>query len=120
MGKTKVSVGGTKVEVTLDIDMNSVRRVVYGMPETVRLIEDATTDIYDRASSMSAGFKSGIRHDPKTRERQGGTPAEYSMKNAEQRRKGGPYAVPVGIVGTGNYASEKDNLQNNTLLKALG
>lgn len=119
MGKTKVSVGGTKVEVTLDIDMNSVRRVVYGMPETMEVIEDATSDICDRANDMAAGYRTGIWHDPKTRERRGDTPAKYDKK-AEPRRQSGPYAVPVGIVNPGNYAAMKDNHQNNTLLKALG
>ena len=109
-----------KVEVDIDIDENALRRVVYGMPETMEVIEDATSDICDRANAMAAGFKSTVGHDPRTGERRGGTPAKYDTKKTEPRRRTGPSAVPVGIVHTGNYAAAKDNTENNTLLKALG
>ena len=104
--------------VKFEIDEKALLEFVGEHDESI--VRDATERIHDRASSMSAGFKSGIRHDPKTRQRQGGTPAKYDKKKTEPRRRTGPYAVPVGIVHTGNYAATLDNHQNNTLLKALG
>ena len=114
-----MKVEGMKVEVDIDIDENALRRVVYGMPETMEMIEDATSDVCDRANAMAAGYRTGIWHDPKTRERRGDTPAKYDKK-AEPRRQSGPCAVPTGIVFNGNYAALKENNEHNTLLKAMG
>lgn len=107
------------VRVKVDIDKDALRRAVYGMPGTLDAVEDAAEKICDRANRMCAGFKSGIRHDPKTRQRQGGTQAKYGVK-ADKMRRTGPCAVPMGIVFNENYAALKDTHQNNTLLKAMG
>ena len=98
--------------VKFEIDEKALLEFIGQHDESI--VRDATEQIHDRASSMSAGFKSGIRHDPKTRQRQGGTQAKYDS-NVEKHK-----GTHVGIVHTGNYAAMKDNHQNNTLLKALG
>lgn len=43
----------------------------------------------------------------------GPTTAVYGYKPAEMRK-----GKPIGIVYTANYAAQKDNMKNNTLLKA--
>lgn len=76
-------------------------------------VKAKTAEIKAAASSMSAGFRTGIYH-PAKGERVGNTKPKY--KSSVRRFKG----LPVGIVVTGNYSAMKDNTLNNTLLKSRG
>ena len=82
--------------------------------ETREAIEDATDRIAANAQSMSASFRTGIYHDHTTGEKKGDTPTNY-VGDVQTFRN-----AVVGIVYTGNYSAQKDNLMNNTLLKAIG
>ena len=77
------------------------------------VIQSVTSQTESNANGLGSGFKTGIWHDPKTHERKGGTSPIYSS-NVEVHG-----IVPVGLVYTGNYAAAKDNMENNTLLKAV-
>ena len=81
--------------------------------EVAAAIEEQTSRIAANAQAMSASFRTGIYHDHATGEKRGDTPTQYvgdvqEMSNAY-----------VGIVYTGNYSAQKDNMMNNTLLKAM-
>lgn len=77
----------------------------------------ASKAIAQRANSLSSGFRTKEVTRWETGERVGGTKPEYgSDTRARAKRAKGP----VGIVYTNNYAARKDNMENNTLLKARG
>ena len=88
-------------------------QVIGTAPETLAELDKATQRILANAQGMSAGFKTGIWHDHATGEKRGNTQAKYA---GDVKRMGSSY---VGIVYTANYAAQKDNLKNNTLLKVL-
>lgn len=100
----------------LDIhwDKQALGRAAALSEDTLKGITEATNRIASNAQSMSAGFRTKIWHDPETGETKGDTPTNYvgnvqTLSNAH-----------VGIIYTGNYSAYKDNLENNTLLKAVG
>lgn len=76
-------------------------------------VKAKTAGIKAAADSMSAGYRTGIRHE-KDGTKVGNTRPKYK---SNVRKFNG---LPVGIVYTGNYAAMKDNTENNTLLKARG
>lgn len=77
------------------------------------LIHKATEIATARANAMSAGYRTGIWHDHKTGEVKGETQPVYEG-TVEKRR-----VYPVGQVHTANYAAAKENMEHNTLLKAV-
>ena len=101
------------VSVTVKLDPGWQKKVLNLPPVKDELTNEARK-LEAKANALSAGFKSGIWHDPKTRQKKGGTPAVYGMKRAQ--RFG---SAPVAIVYTANYAAKKDNIKNNTLAKVL-
>lgn len=95
-------------------DRNALGRAVGLSEDTLAGITEATNRIAANAQSMSADFRTGIYHDHKTGEKRGDTAPRYvgdvqTLANAH-----------VGIVRTDNYSAQKDNMMNNTLLKAMG
>ena len=73
-----------------------------------------------RANALSSGFRTQVVTDYATGERVGGTQPEYGSDTYETYFRKGRARTPVGTVFTDNYAARKDNLENNTLLKARG
>lgn len=80
-------------------------------------LASVSKSIAQRANSLSGGFRTMETTRWETGERVGGTKPDYgsSAKPRGKKSKG-----PVGIVYTNNYSARKDNLENNTLLKARG
>lgn len=66
------------------------------------------------ANSMSSGFRTERTVNFETGEHVGGTQPVY---DGNVKKKG---RTMVGLVYTANYAAQKDNMLNNTLLKSLG
>ena len=77
-------------------------------------IKAKTERIQQAASSMSAGFRTGLYHRNHKSPAVGNTAPQYESDVQDFN------GVPVGIVYTGNYSAMKDNHENNTLLKARG
>ena len=80
----------------------------------VPVLKSESQKIAGKANSLSSGFRTQEVTRWETGERVGGTKPQYGY-DAKKGRKG-----PVGIVYTNNYAARKDNLENQTLLKARG
>lgn len=95
-------------------DKRALGHVIGTAPETRDAITQATRRIEAGASSMSAGYTSSEYRDRKTGEKRGPTPAKYSSDVKQHSH------AWVGIVYTANYAAQKDNMENNTLMKAVG
>lgn len=76
-------------------------------------VSEAVEKMAERANALSASFRTGRWHDPKTGKGYGNTQPTYRA-NTQDLGKG-----PIGIVYTGNYAAQKDNAENNTLLKSI-
>ena len=102
----------SNVEVV--IDQKALEEAAYGQDGTEAILKEHTDRIIDAASALSAGYMSGVFHDHETGTTNGPTHAEYDG-NVQRRGKGF-----IGIVYTANYAAQKDNYENNTLLKAKG
>ncbi len=100
--------------VEVVIDQKALEDAAYAQEGTQAIIKERTDEIISGANAMSAGYQTGVFHDHATGETRGPTHAEYDG-NVQLRR--GSY---IGIVYTANYAAQKDNLENNTLLKAKG
>lgn len=100
----------------LDIhwDKAALGRAIGLSEETQEGITQATDRIASNAQALSAGFRTGIYHDHATGETRGDTPTEYIGDVMTGRN------AIIGLVYTGNYSAQKDNLMNNTLLKAMG
>lgn len=119
------------VTMKVDISEQALENVMNSSPEVRSAINSLSGKIASRANGM-ATEKSGIWHEtgkPHTpgkgggkfhdhgnvTETIGGKEPVYQSKPAMRSSSG-----LVGIVFTGNYAAQKDNLKNNTLLKAKG
>ena len=104
----------SNVKVDVHIDQEKLERVALRSKGTGSVVGKATYMITKKANSMADGFRTGIWHDHKTGEKEGNTPARYDdgVKLFKDSY--------LGIVYTANYAAQKDNLKNNTLLKAKG
>lgn len=100
------------VTVKVDISQRNLERAVNFAEGTESALRSKTSAITSAANAMSAGFRTGYYHRDHKSPAVGGTPASYAG-DVEMGRKG-----YVGIVYTANYAAQKDNYQNNTLLKA--
>ena len=119
--------------VRVNIDANRFRQFVNNSPEVKSEVNKAAGKISAKANGMSTE-KSGIWHEigkPYTPGKEGGewhgthkeikymvggTDAVYGSKPAKPTGDG----TPVAIVFTANNAAQKDNMKNNTLLKAMG
>ena len=101
-------------DARVEWDMDALQRAA-GTDEGVEAaLVEATNAITRTANALSSGFRTGTYHRDHKSPAVGGTQAAYEG-NVERHGKGN-----VGIVYTANYAAQKDNLQNNTLLKARG
>ena len=80
-----------------------------------QLIRSETDKRASRANALGAGYKTGKYHKDHKSPAIGGMSPKYVAHTGRPRG-----AVPVGIVYTGNYAAQKDNMLHNTLLKAKG
>lgn len=101
------------------------------MPQVKNAVTQEANAIANRASGM-ATEKSGVWHDtgkPHNPERTGGTWRDHgksypTIGGTEPVYRAKPAKIiggkPFAIAYTGNYAAQKDNLKNNTLLKAKG
>lgn len=121
-----------KVRVEMSPDFN---RILYSKPSVKGAVTKEANAIAGRANAM--GTPSGVWHEtqPKVRphtpgrtggvwhgnrkstKTEGGTEARYEALPAKPY---GDEGFPVSIVVTANHAAQKDNMKNNTLLKALG
>lgn len=77
------------------------------------VIESVTSLAESNANALGSGFRTGRYYDRQAGQRKGDTAPVYAS-NVEVHG-----IVPVGMVYTGNYAAAKDNMENNTLLKAV-
>ena len=101
------------VNVRVEIRATDLARACCLADGTGEQVTEITDRIANAASNMSAGYTSGRWHDHETGETRGPTAAQYG-RNVEK----GDYSYR-GIVYTANYAAQKDNHENNTLLKAV-
>ena len=95
-------------------DMAALKRAAGTDPQVRDDLERTTDAIKGRANSLGSSFRTGLYHRDHQSPAVGGTQAAY---DGDVRMVNGGN---VGIVYTANYAAQKDNLQNNTLLKAKG
>ena len=101
-------------DVRVEWDMDALQRAAGKDDGVEAALSEATSSITAAANALSSGFRTGLYHRDHQSPAVGGTQAAYEG-NVEDHGKGN-----VGIVYTANYAAQKDNLQNNTLLKARG
>jgi len=117
------------VTMKVDISQQALENVMNSSPEVRSAINSMSASIASRANGMAteksgAWVDVGEPHHPgrtggKWNGRSGtiigGKEPVYQSKPAKRGSSG-----LVGIVYTGNYAAQKDNLKHNTLLKAKG
>lgn len=118
-----------KVRVVMASDFDEQ---CYAKPQVAEAVNTKANDTADNANGM--GKPSGVWHETgkphnpaksggvwkgnrKSTDTVGNTPAKYEAKKA---RRTGAEGRPIAIVVTANHAAQKDNMKNNTLLKALG
>lgn len=99
--------------VEVVVDKEKLYEAIQDAEGTPSTLQGYVDQIKGRANAMSSAYRTGIWHDPKTRERRGDTQPDYK---GDVQKKG---RTQVGLVYTGNYAAKKDNQENNTLLKSL-
>lgn len=100
--------------VTVEINEAALKAAATQEEKLLPLLESAAGIIADRANILGAPNPTQETVRWATGEHVGGTTPEYGS-SAQMGAKG-----PVGLVTTKNYAAMKDNLENNTLLKAKG
>lgn len=118
-----------KVRVQMAKDFN---QQCYAKPQVATAVNAKASNIASNANGM--GKPSGVWHEtgkPHTPGKSGGvwrgskketgtvgnTDAKFEAKKAKRM---GDEGRPIAIVVTANHAAQKDNMKNNTLLKALG
>lgn len=101
-------------DVTVDVDVSRAWNLACRSEQMYQLIRQETDKRASRANSLSSGYKTGKYHKDHKSPAVGGTSPRYV---AHTDRPKGP--VPVGIVYTGNYAAQKENMLHNTLLKCI-
>jgi methyl coenzyme M reductase alpha subunit len=101
------------VTCLVKIDEEKLKHAISNAEKLPGQLSTPVNAIINAANSMSAGFRTGIFHDPKTGEKRGDTQPNYAG-NVIKGKHG-----YVGIVYTANYAAQKDNHLHNTLLKAV-
>lgn len=119
------------VTVKVDISQQSLKHAVNFAPGTRTALARESNAIAARANGM-ATEKSGIWHETGKPHTPGKTGGEWHDHGGSYKTIGGEEAKYstkpviagkdgyVGIVFAANYAAQKDNLKNNTLLKAKG
>lgn len=95
-------------------DMAKLGRFCAKAPETVAEIDKVVSRIAATATSMSSGNVTGSYHRDHKSPHVGGTAPFYGSDTQVLRDSA------VGLAYTDNYAAKKDNLENNTLLSAMG
>lgn len=118
--------------VRVNIDETALEQCAYNAPQVKGAINKSANQIAANANGL-ATEESGIWHEvgkPHTPGREGGkwhgsrhetetiggVQPSYKAKPARPGSNG----APIALVVTGNYAAQKDNMVNNTLLKAMG
>lgn len=101
-------------DARVEWNFDALQRAAGKDDEVEAALAQATSSIVSAANAMGSGFRTGRYHRDHMSPAVGDTQAAYDG-NVEDHGKGN-----VGIVYTANYAAQKDNLQNNTLLKARG
>ena len=97
------------------IDREKFWRLACRSEGTYALVDDKTQETAAKANSLGSSYRTGKYHRDHKSPAVGGTQPSYGSNT--QRR--GSSRMPVGIVYTGNYAAQKDNMLHNTLLKSL-
>ena len=95
-------------------DTAALGRVIGKHPSVVAEVDRATRAIHESASAMGSGFRTGIYHRDHKSPGVGDMPASYGGDVQVMRES------VVGIVYTANYSAQRDNAENNTLLKSIG
>lgn len=122
---------GFSVKVT--IDESRLEESAYQAPQVKSATTRYANQIAGNANNLAVD-KSGVWHEsgkPHTPGREGGTwygskkdrgtiGGVSPMYKAKPAKPSGDHGEPVAIVVTANYAAQKDNMKNNTLLKAMG
>lgn len=101
-------------DVEFHINKDKLWRLVCKSEGTYQIVRNVADQVESNANSLSAGYRTGYYHKDHKSPAVGGTQPSYQANTGRPRG-----TVPVGIVYTGNYAAQKDNLQHNTLLKSL-
>ena len=101
-------------DVTIDVDVEKAWAIACKSEEMYQVIRSETDRRATRANALSAGFKTKKYHVEHRSPAVGGTSPRYT---AHTGRPNGQ--VPIGIVYTGNYAAQKENMLHNTLLKCI-
>ena len=99
-------------DVDVEIDASRLFVAIQDAESLPDVLGEYVQRISGNANAASAGFRTGIFHDHDTGETRGDTQPVYK---GNVKRKG---RSMVGLVYTGNYAAQKDNYENNTLLKS--
>lgn len=95
-------------------DSGGLARAIGESSEVLEAIKKETASRVAKANSLGAGYKTGRYYDRTSNELKGETTPKYDgdVKPSKQSQH-----WPIGIVHTANYASMKDNLLHNTLVK---
>lgn len=99
--------------VRIEIDAGKLKRAVNESEGLATAIDKHVQRIAANANAMSAGYRTGVFYDRTKGKRVGNTQPIF---DGNTQRRGDSI---VGLVYTGNYAAQKHNLENNTLLKSI-
>lgn len=100
-------------DVEFHIDRAKLEKLAFNSESTAKLVNDVASQMASRANALGAGYRTPKWHDHVTGETKGGKQPEYES-TPKKTRKGAR-----AVVHPANYAAMKDNMEHNTLLKAL-
>ena len=100
--------------LVIEIDAKALKDAVSYAEGVQGVLQEKTTELIDRANSMSSGFRTQRTYNYAEHRQVGGTQPQYG---GDVQLHSNGY---VGLVHPLNYAAMKDNYVNNTLLKARG
>lgn len=102
------------VSVTVQMSPD-YERIMQTMPQTKEALDKRAIEIAGQANALGSSFKTGKYHPDHTSPGVGGTTPIYDYSKAKNANRYGS----VATVHPKNYAAMKDNMVNNTLLKAM-
>lgn len=104
---------GTTASVKVVLDEKKMMRAIFLNDNLGDIVKQHTDTITDTANSLASGYQTGLWHDHSTGETRGHTFARFAGDVMRGR-----YTF-YGIVYAANYSAQKNNFENNTLLKAM-
>ena len=106
---------GSTVHVNVQMSPD-FEQVIKTMPQVKAALTKEASAISEQANALGSSFKTAKYHPDHTSPGVGGTTPKYGYEKAKDANR---YGL-VATVHPKNYAAMKDNMVNNTLLKAMG